>query len=105
MLYRQLIVTFSKCLQSGNAVPVLDLVQFLNIGECMEVQLHTFLSLAPDGDEWASPLPGHSSPHPPLKRRVLGTRVGLDAMEEGSNQTRSVGRSLQGVVTLRRVCP
>ena len=82
-------------------MPVLDLVQFLNIGECMEVQLHTFLSLAPDGDEWVSPLPGHSYPNPPLIRRVLGTRVGLDAVEKGRNRTRYVGLSR---VILRRVC-
>jgi len=101
MLYRHLFVTFSKSLQSVNVVPVLDLVQFLNIGECVEVQLRTFLSLAPDGDEWASPLPGHLPPHPPLKRRVLGTRVGLDAVEKDRNRTRSVDCPLQGLVTLR----
>jgi len=65
MLYRQLIATFSKSLQSGNVVPVLDLVQFLDIGEHMEVQILTFLTLTPCGDEWASSLPGRFSPHPP----------------------------------------
>jgi len=50
MLYRQLIVTFSKSLQLGNVVPVLDLVQFLDMGERMEVLLLTFLTLARDGD-------------------------------------------------------
>jgi hypothetical protein len=65
MLYRQLIVTFSKSLQLSNVVPVLDLVQFLYMGERMEVLLLTFLTLAPDGDEWASSLPGRFPPHPP----------------------------------------
>ena len=51
-------LTSFKC----NVVLVLNLVQLLDIGERVEVQLHTFLTLAPDGDEWASSLPGRFTP-------------------------------------------
>jgi len=56
------------------------------------------------GGEEGAPPPPAPPPPPPLNSRVLGTRVGLDAVEKGRNQTRSVGRSLQGLVTLCRVC-
>jgi len=42
-----------------------------------EVQLHTFLTLAPDGDEWSASCPGHFPPQGkshqyPLVRRLDG---------------------------------